>query len=90
VDVRLAVEVISRDSGSERTDRYEKPSEYAASGIEHYWIVDLEPKVNITRYSLVGAHGVYRRVDRVFAGTVLKVDDPLPIEFDPGILLDLG
>ncbi|GAA0993622.1 hypothetical protein GCM10009555_084580 [Acrocarpospora macrocephala] len=90
LDVRLVVEVISRDSGSERTGRYEKPSEYAASGISHYWIVDLEPKVSITLYSLLPAHGVYRRVDRVFAGTVLKVDDPLPIEFDPGVLLDLG
>ncbi|GAA0434906.1 hypothetical protein Acor_32510 [Acrocarpospora corrugata] len=90
LDVRLVVEVISRDSGSERTDRYEKPNEYAATGIAHYWIVDLEPKVNITLYSLAPGYGVYRRVDRVFAGTVLTVDDPLPIEFDPAILLDLG
>ncbi|GIH26930.1 hypothetical protein Aph01nite_52400 [Acrocarpospora phusangensis] len=89
LDVRLVVEVVSRGSGSERTARYEKPDEYAASGIAHYWIVDLEPTVNITCHSLVPGSRVYRRVGRVFAGSVFKVDDPLPIEFDPGILLDL-
>ena len=88
-DVRLVVEVISRDSGSERTDRYEKPGEYAATGIPHYWVVDLEPSINVTLYQLTSRYGTYRRVDRVFAGTTLKVDDPVPIEFDPGDLLML-
>ncbi|WP_214106947.1 Uma2 family endonuclease [Acrocarpospora catenulata] len=89
-DVCLVVEVISRYSGSERTDRYEKLGEYAATGIPHYWVVDLEPEVNITLYQQTSHFWTYRRVDRVFAGTTLKVDAPVPIEFDPGDLLVLG
>lgn len=50
-DVRLAVEVLSE--GSRRTDRVMKFSEYAEAGIEHYWIVDLDPPVSMITYRLV-------------------------------------
>jgi Uma2 family endonuclease len=39
--VQLAVEVVS--SGSVRTDKITKFAEYADVGIEHYWIVGLDP-----------------------------------------------
>ncbi|RAY13584.1 Uma2 family endonuclease [Actinomadura craniellae] len=85
-DVRLVIEVISRESGSERTDRYEKPSEYAAAGIPQYWAVDLEPKPNITVWNLVPGHAVYRRSERVFAGQLLTVTEPLKLDLDPATL----
>lgn len=50
-DVRLVVEVLSE--GSKRTDRVMKLSEYAEAGIEHYWIVDLDPPVSLITYRLV-------------------------------------
>lgn len=50
-DVRLAIEVIS--PGSRRTDRVTKFSEYAEAGIDHYWIVDLDPPVSLVRYRLI-------------------------------------
>ena len=49
--VQLAVEVVS--SGSVRTDKITKFAEYADVGIEHYWIVDLDPPTTITVYRLI-------------------------------------
>ncbi|MEV7804886.1 Uma2 family endonuclease [Microbispora sp. NPDC088329] len=88
VDLLLVVEVVSRN-GSERTDRYEKPSEYAKTGIAQYWVVDLEPKPNITVWTLAPGHGVYRRVDRVFAGNLLEVRAPVELAIDPAGLLSV-
>lgn len=39
-DVLLAVEVVSPDS--ESRDRDTKPHKYAAAGIEHFWLVEME------------------------------------------------
>ncbi|WP_157519904.1 Uma2 family endonuclease [Herbidospora daliensis] len=86
--VKLVIEVISRNSGSERTDRYEKADEYAASGVQEYWIVDTLPSMNITRYSLATGYLTYHRRERVFAGAVFKSETPVPIEFDPAVLLE--
>lgn len=86
-DLLLAVEVISRNSGSERTDRYEKPSEYAAAGIAQYWVVDLEPKPDITVWRLAPGGQVYRRIDRVFAGDLLEISEPVELRFDPAVLV---
>ncbi|MFC0864681.1 Uma2 family endonuclease [Sphaerimonospora cavernae] len=88
-DLLLVVEVVSRESGSERTDRYEKPSEYAAAGIGEYWVVDLEPKPNITVWTLVPGHGVYRRAERVFAGDLLEVRAPVELTIDPAVLVSV-
>src|SRR5262249_16308717 len=46
-DVLLAVEVVSRGSGSEREDRGRKVTEYALAGIPQYWIVDFDPEPQI-------------------------------------------
>ncbi|WP_199191574.1 Uma2 family endonuclease [Amycolatopsis sp. CA-126428] len=50
-DVRMVVEVLSE--GSRRTDRVTKFSEYAEAGIDHYWIVDLDPPISMVTYQLV-------------------------------------
>ena len=49
--VALAVEVVS--PGTKRRDRLEKPSEYAAAGIPHYWRIEQDP-VHVFAYDLVG------------------------------------
>ncbi|GAB3162117.1 Uma2 family endonuclease [Microbispora hainanensis] len=89
VDLLLVVEVVSRESASERTDRYEKPSEYAKAGIAQYWVVDLEPKPNVTVWALMPGHDVYPQVDRVFAGDLLKTDVPVELSIDPAVLLSV-
>ncbi|MBM2622231.1 Uma2 family endonuclease [Actinoplanes sp. LDG1-06] len=49
--VVLVVEVVS--PGTKRRDRLEKPAEYAAAGIRHYWRVEQEP-IHVFAYDLVG------------------------------------
>ncbi|WP_328377325.1 Uma2 family endonuclease [Streptomyces sp. NBC_00440] len=65
-DVLLAVEVVSPDS--EARDRDTKPREYAAAGIEHFWLVEMtgesrHPVVRVYEldpvtkaYALTGIH----------------------------------
>ncbi|GAA3335927.1 Uma2 family endonuclease [Amorphoplanes nipponensis] len=48
--VTLAVEVVS--PGTRRRDRLEKPAEYAAAGIPHYWRIEQNP-VHVYAYDLV-------------------------------------
>jgi Uma2 family endonuclease len=48
--VTLAVEVVS--PGTRKRDRLEKPAEYAAAGIRHYWRVEQGP-LHIFAYDLV-------------------------------------
>ncbi|GAA2604198.1 hypothetical protein GCM10010399_38930 [Dactylosporangium fulvum] len=54
--VLLAVEIVSK--GSERTDRWFKPLEYAAAGIPNFWRV--EPDESVLRFRLDG--GAYREI----------------------------
>lgn len=76
-DVQLVIEVLSE--GSRRTDRVTKFSEYAEVGIEHYWIVDLEPPVSMICYRLIDEDyedfGEQSGVAEVeFAGNALTID----------------
>ncbi len=48
--VTLAVEVVS--PGTRKRDRLEKPAEYAAAGIPHYWRIEQGP-LHIFAYDLV-------------------------------------
>jgi Uma2 family endonuclease len=48
--VTLVVEVVS--PGTRKRDRLEKPAEYAAAGIPHYWRVEQDP-LHIFAYDLV-------------------------------------
>ncbi|SNY05726.1 Uma2 family endonuclease [Paractinoplanes atraurantiacus] len=48
--VAIAVEVVS--PGTKRRDRFEKPSEYAAAGVSHFWRIEQDP-VHVYAYDLV-------------------------------------
>jgi Uma2 family endonuclease len=49
--VAVVVEIVS--PGTRRRDRIEKPSEYAAAGIAHYWRIEQDP-LHVFAYDLVG------------------------------------
>ncbi|MEU7902601.1 Uma2 family endonuclease [Actinoplanes sp. NPDC049118] len=51
--VTLVVEIVSPDT--RKRDRLEKPAEYAAAGIAHYWRIEQDP-IHVFAYDLVGAH----------------------------------
>ena len=85
-DVLLAVEVVSRGSGSEREDRGRKVTEYARAGIAQYWIVDFEPQPGIQVLRL--AEGRYAAPVIFRAEDTLKVSDPFAVSFDVSVLAD--
>jgi Uma2 family endonuclease len=67
--VAVAVEIVSK--GSERTDRWLKPVEYAAAGILRFWRVELDNTV--IQFRLVdGSYEEYGRIplDDLLAGAV--------------------
>ncbi len=68
--VLLAVEIVS--PGSERTDRWLKPREYADAGIEHFWRV--EPDGTVLRFRLTD--GVYAEVGKDPLDALLDGDVP--------------
>jgi hypothetical protein len=78
-DVMLAVEIVSRGSGSEREDRGRKVIEYARTGIAHYWLVDFDPRPRIQLRTLQGD----RYSDPIVLDdtAVLELTDPFPIAF---------
>ncbi len=88
-DMLLAVEVVSRGSGSEREDRVRKVSEYANAGIPQYWIVDFDPhpKVQILR---LGEDRCYGEPVTLREGDILKVTEPFAISFDLSVLADFS
>jgi Uma2 family endonuclease len=49
-EVTLVVEVVSH--GTKRRDRLEKPAEYAAAGIPHFWRIEQNP-IHVFAYDLV-------------------------------------
>jgi Uma2 family endonuclease len=51
--VAIVVEVVS--PGTKRRDRLEKPAEYAAAQIPHFWRIEQNP-VHVFAYDLVGDH----------------------------------
>ena len=89
-ELYLVAEVISPGSGSERTDRLRKVSEYARLGIPQYWIVEHTPQVSVQILTL--ADGTYTASPTVAEGTRLQAeinaDKPFTVSFDPADLLD--
>jgi len=80
-DVLLAVEVVSRGSGSEREDRGRKVTEYALAGIPQYWIVDFDPEPQVQILRRTGAPGRYG-TSLMFSGEdTVKTEDPFPVSF---------
>jgi len=49
--VAIAVEVVS--PGTKRRDRLEKPADYAAAGVSHFWRIEQNP-IHVFAYDLVG------------------------------------
>jgi Uma2 family endonuclease len=74
--VAIALEVVS--PGTKRRDRLEKPAEYAAAGIPHFWRIEQEP-IHVFAYDLV--NGNYELVGDSAEELVLKApfDIRLPI-----------
>ncbi|MGH3495595.1 MAG: Uma2 family endonuclease [Sciscionella sp.] len=72
--VSLVVEIIS--PGSRRTDLVVKRGEYADAGIDHYWIIDLDP-----RPSLVACHraGGFGYQDSPAAVDAFQTREPFPV-----------
>jgi Uma2 family endonuclease len=50
-EVELVVEIVS--PGSESTDRYVKPREYAKAGLPHFWRVEIAPEIAVHTFRLV-------------------------------------
>ncbi|MEV4257064.1 Uma2 family endonuclease [Spirillospora sp. NPDC049652] len=90
-DLLLVAEIVTPRTASERTDRVRKVAEYAATGIPHYWIVDLEPRPALTVLELDGrrARPAYRARRRARAGEDVRLELPFPIEFDPARLSEM-
>ncbi|MFG1999044.1 Uma2 family endonuclease [Spirillospora sp. NPDC048911] len=86
-DLLLAAEIVSPRTGSEVHDRVTKVTEYAAIGIPHYWLVDLEPRPKLTVLQLAGSG--YRLVRKVKAGEAFTTDEPFPVGFDPARLSEM-
>ena len=75
----IVVEVMS--PGSVTADRMDKPTEYAASGIAHFWRVEIdESMINVLRYRLDPRTRTYS-----LAGSdqgKLVISDPVGLELD--------
>ncbi|WP_040807889.1 Uma2 family endonuclease [Nocardia concava] len=87
-DVQLAIEVVSRGSGSEREDRHRKVIEYARTGIEQYWLVDFDPRPRIQIRRLEGS--AYGDPILLEEKDILEVTDPFPISFPLSRLADFS
>ncbi|WP_063000332.1 Uma2 family endonuclease [Nocardia mikamii] len=89
-ELLLVVEVVSRGSGSERTDRVRKVHEYVAAGIRQYWIIEHQPHIRIHR-SVLGDDG-YRWEPTVAEGNRFSADiegdKVFRVEFDPAALIE--
>ncbi|MBB4910265.1 Uma2 family endonuclease [Actinophytocola algeriensis] len=75
----LVVEVMS--PGSTTADRMDKPTEYAASGIEHFWRVEHDDQViNVFRYQLDPMTRTYALVG--LDKGKLVINDPVELVLD--------
>ena len=76
--VAVVVEIVS--PSTKRRDRFEKPADYAAAGIKHYWRIEQSP-VHVYAYDL-GPNGSYQLVGDSDTELVLTApfEIRLPIE----------
>ena len=81
--VLLVIEIVS--PGSEPQDRFIKPRLYAAAGVPVYWRFELDDR-RIVVYKL-GSDGQFVETTTALADIVTTVEDPFPIDVDPGSLV---
>jgi Uma2 family endonuclease len=82
----LVVEIMS--PGSVTTDQIDKPAEYAASGIRHFWRVEYDDQViNVFRYQLDPMTRTYALVG--LDKDKLSIKDPVELDLDLEGLRDL-
>ena len=67
----IVVEVVSPTPADEHRDRVEKPDDYAALGVPHYWLVD--PELRSFEVWRLGADGRYVLARAARAGKVADV-----------------
>lgn len=79
--IALAIEVASSDESAVR-DYSIKAGEYAANGVEHYWVIDIvDPEsVGLTAYTLDAEMGEYRITPR--ATGIVRHAAPFPLVID--------
>jgi Uma2 family endonuclease len=75
--IAIAVEIVS--PGTRRRDRFEKPADYAAAGIPHFWRIEQDP-VHVYAYDLVD--GIY--VKAADSDTELVLAEPFEIRLPIG------
>ncbi|MGP3935279.1 Uma2 family endonuclease [Nonomuraea sp. KM88] len=85
-DVVCVAEVVSPGKVNRERDYTIKPPRYAAAGIPVFLRIDLEghgtPRVEVFHLG----KGAYELVAEAKAGTVLTLDQPFPVSFDPALL----
>jgi Uma2 family endonuclease len=81
-DLVLIGEILS--PGSHRTDTVIKRAEYAAAGIDHYWIIDLDGGRSLTAHRLAGGTE-YVAAESVTG--VVEAATPFPVRVDLAELL---
>ena len=79
----VAVEILS--PGHRGVDLVDKPAEYGAAGLQHYWVIDPDDPVTVIEYGLEGETLGERR--RVSGSNAFEVTDPFPVGFRPSDLL---
>ncbi|MFX0576065.1 Uma2 family endonuclease [Nocardia nepalensis] len=79
--IALAIEIASSDESAVR-DYSIKAGEYAANGIEHYWVIDIvDPEsVGLTVYTLDVDAGEYRITPR--STGLVRQEAPFPLVID--------
>ncbi|MBO8199067.1 Uma2 family endonuclease [Streptomyces smyrnaeus] len=78
--VLMTVEVTSYDHDTDRRDRYEKPSAYAAAGIPVYLLIDRD-SCTVTVHS-GPERGHYRDTHTVTFGEPVELPDPVDFTLD--------
>lgn len=86
--VRMAVEVVSPSSFSD--DRAKKPRLYAMNDIPTYVRIELlGPSAPYVYFYKIG-NRFYHLSAAAHAGQIMRIDEPVVLEFDPAILTDVS
>lgn len=70
-----------------RRDWVEKRLAYARIGVPNYVLIELDGIGSPRVYYLRLFDGAYQLAGRVHAGGIMRIDDPIVIEFDPAGLV---